>query len=819
MFIVGISMHERLTAPAALSLVILAGLIAAATLLRRRGWASSICIAAGLALTGAIHARLFHSHFPPDHISVFASESPRLARIELHIDDPPRIVSSDDGGLRPAMPRQVAIASVRRILLKTGWQATSGTVLLQISEPHARLRSGQLLVALGMLDRPAPAMNPGQFDWASYYRRDRILNSFSVARAANVSILDSPPPGWLTGIRQSVRHLLELGFTPERAIDHALLGALLLGDRDPQMRSVQQQFIRTGTSHHLAISGMHVAVLGGFVFLICRVARLRPRAAAIIGIGFVLLYGAITLPSAPVVRSVLLCMALATGTICRRSVDPPQLLSLCALAMLIYDPMDLFGAGFQLSFGVVLGLMLLAGRLHGLMSSWFDDPDLRVLRGFGLDRPTFLQRQGRALRSATIAAMSAGLVAWAVSAPLVAIHFDRLNPWAIPASILLAIPVFFGLIGGLLKVMLTLIFPGAAGTWAMMAAWPMQSMRGLVDGLASLPLSDLPTIAPPLWAIAGFYLLLGMPLIASATSGSSSLAFVRRLSIHRFGPISAGALIFMLPALGGFSARLADRGELRMTVLHVGAGNCAVVRTPGGSTLLFDAGSASFPDIFGRCIEPYLRINGLRRIDAIFISHPNADHLSGIEAAIESGVAKSIYTSSFFAAQSRGNPAAESLLQAMGESNCNQKILCRGDHIDFGDGTRLDVLWPGDEPRLGVNDAGLVLALRYAGRTILFTGDIQTGGIAGLLGSSPSVGAEVLIAPHHGSCESNTAEFIAAVAPRAILSSNDRTLTAKQRQFDQTVSHRPAWRTHESGAVSVTIHSDGTFAIRSFLNR
>src|SRR4029079_13103588 len=126
------------------------------------------------------------------------------------------------------------------------------------------------------------------------------------------------------------------------------------------------------TGHHLAISGMHVAVLGGFVFAICRLLCLSPRWSAWLMIAFVVLYGVVALPSPPVVRSVVLCVMFGLGVVLRRSTDALQLLALSVLAILVYHPLDLYNPGFQLSFGTVLGLILFTRpMLRGLRR----DPD------------------------------------------------------------------------------------------------------------------------------------------------------------------------------------------------------------------------------------------------------------------------------------------------------------------------------------------------------------------------------------------------------------------------------------------------------------
>jgi competence protein ComEC len=298
---------------------------------------------------------------------------------------------------------------------------SGGDILLQIIQPHPRLQARQRLEALGMLQRPAPAMNPGQFDWAHYYRDQRILASFQVPQSTNIHILDPGRRTPLDWLRDQARRLLAAGFPAERALDHALLRALLLGDPDPQLHDVQEKFQETGTSHHLAISGMHVAVLGGFVFLFCRLLCLSPRVTGVVVTSFVLLYGAVALPSAPVVRSVLLCAAVGLGLVSRRSLDALQLLAACVLAMLIYRPLDLYNAGFQLSFGTVLGLILFTKPVLAGMRTLRDDPDVIVARSF--QTPTRWSIATGWVDGAFMQSLAAGLVAWLVSMPLIAWHF------------------------------------------------------------------------------------------------------------------------------------------------------------------------------------------------------------------------------------------------------------------------------------------------------------------------------------------------------------------------------------------------------------
>ena len=146
----------------------------------------------------------------------------------------------------------------------------------------------------------------------------------------------------------------------------------MLGDHDPELRDVQEQFRRTGTSHQLAVSGMHVAVLGGVVYFLCRLLCLRPRWSAIVCVVFVFAYAMLALPAPPVWRAALLAVVLGVGLIFRRTSAALQLLALAAWGMLIFHPLDLYNAGFQLSFGTVLGMILLYKPMHAFLESWRD---------------------------------------------------------------------------------------------------------------------------------------------------------------------------------------------------------------------------------------------------------------------------------------------------------------------------------------------------------------------------------------------------------------------------------------------------------------
>ena len=813
LFIVGIFLHEFIPPWTIAWLVALAGLLALAWRASEAPRTASLLIMLACLVAGVVAGQVEAFRYPPNHASAFAAEESRLAQLELRIEDPPRVLSNPFDQRRGVGPKQAVLAEVAKVRTWRGWEDACGEVLIQLAEPHPRLGPGQTVRVAGMLQRPSAAMNPGQFDWAGYYREQRILASVQLPHAVNVTIVRDDGPGLLCAAREKVRRWLAAGFSAERSLDHALLRALLLGDKDPQLRDVQDQFQRTGTSHHLAISGMHIAVLGGFVYLLCRLLCLPPRWSSGVMLAFVVLYGLVALPSPPVVRSVLLCAVLSLGVVGRRAVDAVQLLAISVVAMLMYHPLDLYNPGFQLSFGTVLGLMLLSAPALALIRSAFEketDRDLQVAASF--QKPTRLQRVRCWADGSVCRTLAAAAVAWWVSMPLIAYHFERMHPWAIAAGIAMAPVVFVALICGMLKVLLTALWPALAETWAELAAAPVEWMRGMVDWLATWPGGAVPVPPPPLWLIVVFYLLLVPALMKSLAPSTRWLIWIGRVTVL--------LLILWLPFQREVERSLTSGGEVKVTLLAVGAGQCAVVQPPSGRTVLIDAGSMSLADLMGKCLGPYLRHSRCTEIDTVMISHANLDHFSGVAELAQAYGVREVLTGPHFKRHSAGNPQAEEMLAALDRMERPPRRLSPGDHTPLGAETEIEVLWPPPDQRYGyhhsANDVSLVLKLTHAGRSILFPGDIQDPAMKELLKRPGRLKADVLVAPHHGSGEEYTERFVKAVDPKWIISSNDRTLTNKQRAFETMIGARPLYRTNLCGSVTVTLSREGEVRVEPF---
>jgi competence protein ComEC len=274
-----------------------------------------------------------------------------------------------------------------------------------------------------------------------------------------------------------------------------------------------------------------------------------------------------------------------------------------------------------------------------------------------------------------------------------------------------------------------------------------------------------------------------------------------------------GIVLLLLPSLLGFGSRLRS-SELTVTLLSVGAGQCAVVRLPSGKTVLFDAGSSTITDVSRTVLRPYFKHEQIRSIDGVFVSHANFDHYSAVSEIVGSMDVPRVHVTPHFRGHAGTSATARALIELLGTRSSE---LSGGQRVALDESTSLEVLWPPKDRTLRANDSSLVLRLNHAGRSILFTGDIQSEGLRALLLDPGSLKSDVLIAPHHGSIEAETERFVAAVDPLVVLSSNDGTLSQKQREFDRMMKDRPLFRTHESGAIHVRVTPVGAIEVGAFV--
>lgn len=561
------------------------------------------------------------------------------------------------------------------------------------------------------LKRPHGLLNPGGFDYERWLYAQGIV--------ATGTIRAQPPPQWLAAAerypldryRQRVAerfHQLLPG-NP----DVGILVALAVGDESGIRPWQWDTFNRLGIGHLMSISGSHIGLVAGLVFGLTwlgwsRFPRLALRwpASRAAALTTVLGTGAYTLLSGlsvPAQRSFLMATVAMMALLAARPVAPSRILALALLIVLIVDPAAPLLTGFWLSFGAV------AVILYSVSGRW------REHRLLG-------QTLGLQLRI-TLALVPASLI------------FFQQFPLLSPLANLIAIPwvectvlplsLLAALAGSISIALQTALLE--------LAALTLDGLWQVMSGLDRLPGIVLYRPAPPLWTLA--FALPGLAL-ALAPRGLPG----RWLGLPLCLPL-------LWPAI-----RAPEPGGFWFTLLDVGQGLAVVVRTER-HVLVYDTGPrlGATLDAGRAALAPFLRWQGVDRVDALIVSHPDGQHTGGVRSLREL------------------MPVSRILTSALDQTPIDGAEPCRAGQSWQWDGVRFRILHPPDSGFSG-DDASCVLQVVSEAGRVLLPGDIAAPAETILVANDGAdLAADILVAPHHGHRSGVTVAFLEAVRPRYVL--------------------------------------------------
>jgi competence protein ComEC len=413
--------------------------------------------------------------------------------------------------------------------------------------------------------------------------------------------------------------------------------------------------------------------------------------------------------------------------------------------------------------------------------------------------------------------VAATIAATAATAPLVAHHFGEVAPLS-PLGNLALVPI----------VELAVVPVGLAGAVAGAIWAPLGKLPLVAAGLAAraaLAVADGFRVHAPLWSCRTPNVLETAALTAAGCLALVAVAAGRPARRR----LACGALAALLLAAGSLALRDFQRRharDLTVTFLDVGQGDAAVIEAPGAAVMLIDGGGVrdgSF-DPGARIVEPFLRARGIDRIDVVALSHPHPDHLNGLFRVLERFDIGALWSSGddghnpeyrrlIALARRRGVAIPEVTGTPLGAAT----IVPLGPFLGDAEGGERIAAPPG----LTVNDASLVLRVGFAGRGILFTGDLEADGegeLAGRRDVGQLVASEVLKVPHHGSRTSSSPEIVEAVAPTLAVISlgwrNQFHFPAPEVLARYAARGTRVLRTDRDGAITVAVSPEGRLSVR-----
>lgn len=661
------------------------------------------------------------------------------------------------------------------------------------------------------------ATNIGQFDARNYYAARKIYGQ--VKKAA---IVYTEPPNIIGRGKECLwqlrRHLAETFLEVYGEENGALLAAMLLGERTFLSEETQSLYKAAGALHVIAVSGLHISLLGlGLYRLLRRIFDAQAPAAVISVLcmaAYVFLVGN---PPSAVRAFIMFAMGLLAGY-WKRTLDTPTALSLSAAIILMGNPFYIGQSSFLLSFLAILAIavfqpalkecLALINPYHFPLSRLLDSRRAWRLRHLDPQEVTggcheLLKKAGNGLQSS--------FSVWIVTLPVQLFFFSEVSLFGIFFNLLIiplmGVILLLGIAGLFLKEIFHL-FTFLTGSVLTDLEITVTSICRYAEGIffaiikAGGSLADRLSLAmwmPGKPAYGKMLLAFGLLLLFCLLGNLSENG---RTFPEKFWKYRLGILLGVILLLARYPAH-----NLQITFLDVGQGDGICMELPDGRVYLMDGGSSDVSKVGNYRLVPFLKAKGIRKIDAVFLSHGDADHINGIAELLEEKQMSIDCICLPAGAEQEEFVEIRDLARAR---NISVRTIQAGDFWE-NNGAKFWCLNPADVTASG-NAASMVLYMEYQDFSMLLTGDLEGGGeksVAALLRSNAITGISVLKVAHHGSKNSTKEEFLRQCSPAvAVISCGEHnTYGHPHKETLERLNDMGTaiYRTDCSGAVQITV--------------
>jgi competence protein ComEC len=616
--------------------------------------------------------------------------------------------------------------------------------------------------------------------------------------------------------------------------DAGMLNAMLFGDRAGLNKTQRVGFERTGSFHLFVVSGMHVGLLAGLVFLLARRLKLHEWLATFVTIALTFGYALLTGFGAPVQRALFMTAVFLMARLLSRDRNVLNALGAAALGVLVWSPSALFEASFQMTFLAIIAIggiaiplaersfLPYARAAEHLWDKWEDfglpprvaqfrvmlrlwnETIAGILGDWTRSLPSLLVRWSLwALELALI-----GAVAEMVMVLPMAVYFHRATMFAVPTN-MLSVPLVAVLAPvAVVTFCASLISPWVAMLPGAATALLLHGVTGVIGRVSAVHAADLRVPAPVLW--------IALLAVVAWAFCCWAVRRSRRWAWVAVATLPLVALMVLWPERAVISP-----GMMEVTAIDVGQGDSIFIVAPDGATMLIDAGgpvggvteaaeATSRFDVGEEVVSPYLWSRRLRRLDVLALSHAHSDHMGGMPAVMRNFRPRELWVSI-----DPNSDAYRALLSEAKDLGVRVRHFYAGDQLAWG-GTQVTILAPEtgySNPREPVNNDSLVMRMQYGKSSVLLEGDAEAPSERAMLAHGRVAAVTLLKVGHHGSRTSTTQEFLNAAAPKDTVVSVGKGNTFGHPRYeviDRIAEARAKlYRTDEFGLTTFLLGQDG----------
>lgn len=643
--------------------------------------------------------------------------------------------------------------------------------------------NGDYICMSGTVSVPDSATNPGTFDQYIYLRNKGYYLCISNGTIESGNHRPYSIEGFLYGIKNRCTKIIDNSFDSESA---GIVKAMLVADKSTLDKNIKKLYSENGIAHIMAISGVHVAIIGMTLYGFLRKLKIGRLISGTFSIAIIILYGIMTGMSSSTERAVIMLILSIAAEYFGRKTDAPTSMGFAMIIMVLGNPYVILDAGFQLSFAAITGVTVVAPQLRKL---------LRMFKCFIKEADEKKKQKHKKIMSLRkmiiklIDALVVGIASFITTTPVIIYYYYQFPPYSILIN-LIVIPLVSLIVGGSILVVLTgLFFTGAAVVMTYPVRLILFGYKYLCIFASGLPGASVLVGHISIGMIFVYYL--SVVLI---------FAILRMIWIgktERGGPILYLMLATVLFLTVVYEVYSYDK-SLKIVYMDVGQGDGVLLRTSGHGGILIDGGSSSNKRVGEYVMVPVLKYYGVSEVEYAFVSHGDVDHVSGLEYLLneeQSGV----HVVNLVLPEYGDQDALQELKSEATANNVNIIYMKPGDNITYNhqhaETINIECLYPDEEAGQGVldtNNLSMILKTTItwdvreadienlnkssdsdASLSLLFVGDagiaaekrlIELYGKNSLGEISDSIACDILKVGHHGSRNSSGSDFLKRVS-------------------------------------------------------